>query len=179
MCNRHLLALVAGASLLVASPVLAEKTAGQTVDDTTLAAQTKTALIDSDKVSAGHINVEVYKGHVQLGGFVDSESEKANAIAAARRIDGVVKVHDSMVVMKGHRSLGQTLDDATIQTTLKAKLADVEGMDKAIAINTEVKQGEVLLTGWVHDAKSKNQAGEIAGGISGVKKVHNRIALKP
>jgi len=180
MFERNLIALVASAGLLVALPVAhAEKTAGERIDDTTIATTAKAALIDSDKVSANHINVEVYQGHVQLAGFVDSEAEKAAAVAAARKVDGVVKIHEGMVVLKGHRSLGQTLDDTTIQTKLKAKLVDIEGVDRAIAINTEVKQGHVLLSGWVSADKYRKQAGEIAHGIEGVKKVHNYIALKP
>ncbi len=180
MSNRNLFALAASAALLIATPLAhAEKSAGEHVDDTTIATSTKAALIDSDKVSANHVNVEVYQGHVQLAGFVDSDAEKSAAIAVAKKVDGVTKVVDGMVVLQGHRSMGQTLDDTTIQTKLKTKLADVVGMEKALAINTEVRQGHVLLSGWVSADKYKQQAGEIAQAIDGVKKVHNQIALKP
>jgi hyperosmotically inducible protein len=179
MSFRNFLALAASACLLFTTAAQAEKTAGEHVDDSTIATATKAELIDSDKVSANHINVEVYQGHVQLAGFVESEAEAQAAIKAAHKVGGVVKVHDGMVVLKGHRSLGQTLDDTTIQTELKTKLANVEGVEKALAINTEVRQGHVLLSGWVSAEKYRAEAGKIAGSIGGVKQVHNKIALKP
>jgi hyperosmotically inducible protein len=163
--------------LLLAVPAFADKTAGETIDDATIATSTKTALIENDKVSAGSINVEVNKGTVQLAGFLDSEAEKSAALATAGRVKGVAKVLDGLVVIPGHRSMGEAVDDTTIQAKLKAELTSVEGMDKALSINTGVRQGHVLLSGFVHGDKAKAQAGEIAKGISGVKQVHNNIAV--
>jgi len=48
--------------LALATPALAEKTTGQVVDDSTIATETRVALIGQDKLSAGSINVEVNKG---------------------------------------------------------------------------------------------------------------------
>jgi osmotically-inducible protein OsmY len=162
-------------SLAFAGPALAEKTTGQVVDDSTIATETKAALIDKDKVSAGSLNVEVNKGTVQLAGFVDSEAEKAAALKTAHQVKGVVKVLDAMVVLPGHRTAGQTIDDTTIQATLKSKLASIEGASKAFSINTDVKSGHVLMSGFVHGDKARAQAGEVAKGIKGVKQVHNFI----
>jgi hyperosmotically inducible periplasmic protein len=163
--------------LLTVSAVHAEKTQGQRQEDTTVAANVKTALVKSDQVSANDINVEVSKGVVQLGGFVDSEAERTAAVSTARTIDGATKVIDAMVVMKGHRSAGRTIDDGTIEAKLKSSLVGKEGITKGMDINTEVRQGEVLLTGFVPDEKYKAKAGEIAQGIGGVKAVHNNIAI--
>ena len=178
---RKLLRIVLFAVLpLVAVPAaLAQRTAGENVDDATLATRTKGALIDADKVSAGHINVEVYKGVVQLGGFVESKAEHDAAMAAARRIGAATEVVDAMVVLPGHRSLGQTVDDAALQAKLKLKLADVQGLGTSHKINTEVKQGHVLLSGFVNHAEQRTQAGQIAATIEGAKKVHNMLAVKP
>lgn len=175
MLNLRMMTWVALSSLVLASPAIAEKTTGQVVDDSTIATETKAALIDNDKVSAGSLNVEVNKGTVQLAGFVDSEAEKAAALKTAHKVNGVVKVLDAMVVLPGHRSAGQTIDDTTIQATLKTKLADVEGASKAFSINTDVRMGHVLMSGFVHGDKARQSAGEIAKGIKGVKQVHNFI----
>jgi osmotically-inducible protein OsmY len=175
MLKLRMTTLVAVAALVLAGPAMAEKTAGQTVDDSTIATEVKAALIDNDKVSAGGLNVEVEKGNVQVAGFVDSEAEKKAALAAAGKISGVVKVLDAMVVLPGHRSVGRTLDDTTIQAKLKTELAKIEGADKAFSINTDVKNGHVLMSGFVHGDKAHAQAGEIAKGISGVKQVHNFV----
>jgi osmotically-inducible protein OsmY len=156
---------------------MADKTAGQTIDDSTIATETKAALIDKDKVSAGSLNVEVNKGTAQLAGFVDSQAEKAAAMKTAQQVKGVVKVLDAMVVLPGHRTAGQTIDDTAIQATLKTRLTEVEGVGKAFSINTDVRMGHVLMSGFVHGDKAKAQAGEIAKGIKGVKQVHNYIAV--
>ena len=175
MSNLRMMTWATLTSLALAVPALAEKTTGQVIDDSTIATGTKAALIDKDKVSAGSLNVEVSKGTVQLAGFVDSEAEKAAALKTAHQVKGVVKVLDAMVVLPGHRTAGQTLDDTTIQATLKAKLTEIEGAGKAFDINTDVKSGHVLMSGFVHGDKARAQAGEIAKGIKGVKQVHNFI----
>ena len=173
----NMTAVLAVTLLAASGPVLASKTAGQHIDDTTLASSTKAALIDNDKVSAGDINIEVHKGMVQLAGFMDSDAEKSAALATAAKVEGVTKVIDALVVLTGHRSMGEALDDTTMQTKLKAGLVGAEGLGDAVAITTEVRQGHVLLAGFVEKEKEKAHAGEVAKGIEGVKKVHNLITV--
>jgi osmotically-inducible protein OsmY len=158
---------------------LAQRTAGENLDDATLATRTKGALVDSDKVSANHINVEVYKGAVQLGGFVESKEEHAAALAAARRIGAATEVLDALVVLPGHRTIGETVDDAAVQAKLKIRLADIQGLGTAHKINTEVRQGHVLLSGFVNHAEQRTKAGQLAAGVEGATKVHNMLAVKP
>jgi hyperosmotically inducible protein len=170
---------VAGMLLLLPLVAGAQRTAGENIDDATLATRVKGALVDAPKVSALKINVEVYNGHVQLGGFVESSDERDAALAAAERIGAATRVIDAMVVLPGHRSIGETVDDTAIQARLKVKLADVQGLGKAHKINTEVRQGHVLLSGFVGTATSRDEAGRIAAGISGVVKVHNKLSAIP
>jgi hyperosmotically inducible protein len=175
------LVLAGGAfALLAMMPVFAaDKTTGETIDDSTIATKTKTALLADKKAPGSAINVEVYKGQVLLAGFVGSDEEKAAAIAVAEKESGVVKVIDGMVVVAGKRSFGQTVDDQTIQTKLKSNLVADKAMDgKGFNVNTEVSHGEVLMSGFVADEKFRTRAGEIAQAISGVKAVHNNIWLK-
>ena len=180
MMRKNLIALAAGACLAITMPLAnAEKTTGEHVDDTTLTASTKAALVESKGVSAGSINVEVHKGMVQLGGFVETQAEKDAAIAAAKAVEGHSKVVDSLAVVPGGRSMGETMDDTTAQARLKADLAEKMGMEKAAAINTDVRRGEALLTGWVGKQEYKNEAGAIAKDIKGVSKVHNLLSVKP
>lgn len=179
MIKKNLVALAAGACLaLTMQAAVAEKTTGEHVDDSSLAAEVKTALAKADGVAAGSINVEVYKGRVQLGGFVATAAEEKAALAAAKQVDGTQQVLDALVVAKGKRSFGETIDDTTTQTKLKADLAEKMGAEKALAINTGVREGEVLLSGFVSDKKYVTEAGDIAKGIKGVTKVHNHIAVK-
>ena len=164
-------------TVTMASSTYAE-TAGEYIDDTTIGSKTKTDLISNKNVSAISINVEVYKGIVQLSGFVDSETEELAALATARKVKGAKKVLDALVVFSGSRSIGEAVDDATISVKLKTELAKVEGLANAIAINTEVRQGQVLLAGFVESENIKISAENAAKSISGVKEVHNLIAVK-
>ena len=180
MSRKGIVALTASAILgFTGIAAHAEKSSGEMVDDSVIATSVKGELIGSKIVSANDINVEVYKGHVQLAGFVDSAEQKAEAIRIAQRVEGTKKVHDRMVVMGEKRSMGETVDDQVIQTKLKTALLDSEGMGKGMDINTEVRKGEVLLSGFLPKGDYKSKAGDIAKSIEGVKKVHNNIDVKP
>jgi hyperosmotically inducible protein len=175
----HFRVLIAVLLVVVGWNAHAQRSAGENIDDSTLATRTKGALVDTDGVSARHINVEVYRGVVQLGGFVESTAERDAALQAARRIDAATSVVDALVVLPGHRTVGQTVDDTTMQSKLKLKLVDGQGLGTSHKINTDVRQGHVLLSGFVDRDEQRKRAGEIAAAIDGVVKVHNLIAIKP
>ena len=86
-------------ALLLPLSAHAAKTPGESVDDTGLATSVKTALISDKQVDAGSINVETYRGVVQLGGFVESESERNAALNVATDVKGAKQVLDAMVVL--------------------------------------------------------------------------------
>ena len=71
-----LVALVATLATALAAPALAQKTTGDMVDDGTIAASIKAGLLDNKDTSSMQINVESYKGTVQLSGFVESQAER-------------------------------------------------------------------------------------------------------
>jgi osmotically-inducible protein OsmY len=169
---------LACALAVTSSAALADRTAGQTIDDSTLATNTKMKLVDNSKVSAGDINIEVYKGHVQLIGYVESDQEKAAALAEAAKVEGVGKVVDSIIVMPGHRSLGRTIDDETIHGKVKLKLADIEGLGDAVAVVVMVRNGEVLLGGFVESRDTVASIGNEVRDIEGVEKIHNKLVAK-
>ncbi len=174
--NRNLLAATASLMLIAGTAFAADKSAGQTVDDSTLASKTKAALIENQAVPGRDINVEANKGRVLLGGMLENDAQKKAALAtAAGAAGGSANVIDGLVVVAKDRSMGVTLDDTTIQTKLKAELLDKLG--QGISINTEVRRGEALMSGFVNLESTKTKAGEIAKGISGVKKVHNKLVV--
>jgi len=175
MCAKRLTMVLA--ALLVASPVLAEKTAGQMVDDVGIAAQVKTNLIDSKIVDANDINVEVEKGVVQLSGFVESKEQVREAEKIAKDIVGVKSVSNKLVVQGGKRSMGQTMDDQYIETKVNAALM-AEAATDAGDIDVEVRNGVVQLSGFVGSAEEKKRATEVAMGIKGVTKVDNALDIK-
>jgi osmotically-inducible protein OsmY len=75
------------------------KTVGETVDDTTITTRVKTAMLNDPTVGGMRVDVDTFKGVVTLSGRVKSQAEKDQAIALARKIDGVVEVKDALQVI--------------------------------------------------------------------------------
>ena len=151
-----------------------QKSAGEQIDDTVVTAQVKAALIGDPVTKARNIDVEVFKGRVQLNGFVDSAAERSQAATVAGRVSAV---DNNLKLKVAERTAGTVIDDATISGTVKAKLAE-DNRTKAHQINVETRNGVVLLGGFVSSAAERSAATEIAGTVAGVKSVDNKIALK-
>jgi hyperosmotically inducible protein len=77
-----------------------QQPAGEAIDDGVLTAKVKAALIEDPVTKAHQINVETFKGQVQLSGFVESDEARTRALQLARDVDGVKKVKDAMEVRK-------------------------------------------------------------------------------
>ncbi|HET9577697.1 MAG TPA: BON domain-containing protein [Usitatibacter sp.] len=69
---------------------------GQYVDDTTLTAKVKTAILADPSLKATEINVETFKGRVQLSGFVNSKEDITQAVHVAQGVKGVESVKNDM-----------------------------------------------------------------------------------
>lgn len=162
---------------LAAPLAMADRSAGETIDDSTVATSVKMSLIDDASVPGGSINVEAYKGVVQLIGFVRSDDQKKAARARARGVEGVEKVEDAMIVVPDKRSFGTTIDDQTIQTKVKLEITEL-GADKGLAVVTDVRNGEVLLGGFVNSDRVRDDIEKKAKAVKGVTKVHNHVGVK-
>ena len=73
-----------------------QESLGEYVDDSTLTAKVKTAIFNEPNLKATEINVETFKGVVQLSGFVSSPSDRDRAIEVARGVGGVKAVRNDM-----------------------------------------------------------------------------------
>lgn len=69
---------------------------GEYIDDSVITAKVKAAFIAEKGIKVTEINVETFKGVVQLSGFVSSRSDANRAIELARAVTGVVSVKDDM-----------------------------------------------------------------------------------
>jgi osmotically-inducible protein OsmY len=174
-----LLSAIAAFSLVLVPNADAQRSAGESVDDTTIAVSVKAALVDSDAVEAGKVNVEVHKRIVQLSGYLPTDDQKTAALEIADGIDGVAGIEDALLVMGGKRSLGRTIDDETINGKIKLKIADVSGIGNAFGVVTHVRKGEVLLSGFVETDRLRKDIVAAAESVEGVLKVHDRIAVQP
>ena len=88
-------------ALLIASALGCASTAkqegtGEYVDDTVLTGKVKSAIFAEPTLKSAEINVETFKGVVQLSGFVSSAANEAKAVQVARGVAGVKSVKDDM-----------------------------------------------------------------------------------
>jgi hyperosmotically inducible protein len=74
------------------------KTVGETIDDATITARVKTALLNDPQVGGMKIDVDTTDGVVTMSGVVKSEAEAARAIELARRAPGVKDVKSMLRV---------------------------------------------------------------------------------
>jgi hyperosmotically inducible protein len=167
--------------LAVASACSATRTqqsAGEVIDDSVLTSKVKIALIDDPITKAGQINVETYRGVVQLGGFVDNTQQKEQATKVARSITGVKEVrNDLRISTKPDATVGQDVDDSMLTASVKAKLTE-DSTTKAYQINVGTQKGVVQLTGFVDSTTMKARAGELARSVDGVKEVRNDLEIR-
>lgn len=75
-----------------------QESTGEYVDDTVLTTRVKAALLQDPMVSGLAVNVETFKGVVQLSGFVKTAAEKNRANKIANDTKGVAKVVDNILV---------------------------------------------------------------------------------
>ncbi|MFH0341990.1 MAG: BON domain-containing protein [Chromatiales bacterium] len=73
-----------------------QESTGEYLDDTTLTTKVKTTLLQDPQVSGLAINVETFKGEVQLSGFANSEAERERAATLASSVDGVAAVKNDI-----------------------------------------------------------------------------------
>jgi osmotically-inducible protein OsmY len=90
--------LIVIAALLGCAGDRTRKSTGQAIDDGAIAAKVKSALIADPEVKGTQVQVEVYKGVVQLSGFVDSPVNAQRAVTIARNVPGVAEVRNSLIV---------------------------------------------------------------------------------
>lgn len=71
---------------------------GQYVDDSVITTKVKAAIFNEETLKTMQINVETYKGVVQLSGFVDSAQSVKKAGDVARSVENVKDVKNDLVV---------------------------------------------------------------------------------
>jgi len=89
LCLTALLALALGCAA-----TSTKEGTGEYVDDSAITAKVKAAFLGEATLKSTEINVETFKGVVQLSGFVSSRVEMGTAIQVARNVSGVRDVHN-------------------------------------------------------------------------------------
>jgi hyperosmotically inducible periplasmic protein len=98
---RDLTTIVVAAGLVVSLLAgCAGKSVRKSVDDLTITARVKTALLNDPDITAPRIDVETANGVVTLSGRVASKQEEQKAIQVARSIGGVVDVRSTLQIQQ-------------------------------------------------------------------------------
>jgi len=74
---------------------------GQYLDDSVITTKVKASILNEPGLKSSEINVETYKGVVQLSGFVSSAADIQSAIKVAEHVDGVTSVTNKMQLKQG------------------------------------------------------------------------------
>ena len=71
---------------------------GEYIDDSAITTKVKAAIFNEPTLKVFQINVETFKGEVQLSGFVDSAQSVKRAGEVARGVKGVNSVKNNLIV---------------------------------------------------------------------------------
>ncbi len=88
--------IVAFASFLGCASTSTQEGTGEYVDDTVITTKVKAEIFNDASLKSAEINVETFKGVVQLSGFVNSQEDINKAVRVARSVKGVVSVKNDM-----------------------------------------------------------------------------------
>jgi osmotically-inducible protein OsmY len=91
-----LVAAVAFMAVAGCASTRTQESTGQYVDDTAITTKVKAAIFNEPALKSAEINVETFKGRVQLSGFVRSNANMEEAVKLAQAVGGVTSVKNDM-----------------------------------------------------------------------------------
>ena len=151
---------------------------GNFMDDSSITAKVKAALVDADDIKSTDISVETEKNVVTLSGFVESQAQAEKAVAVAKKVEGVTSVSDKLHVRDGkEQSAKGYAGDTATTSEIKAKLL-ADDIVPSRKVKVETTDGVVQLSGTVDSEAQSDRAESIAKAIDGVKSVKNDLKVK-
>lgn len=96
-----LLTAMLGSIVVGCSSTPSQQPAEEAIEDGVVTAKVKAKLIEDPVTKAHQINVETFKGNVQLSGFVENEQARSRALQLAKGTAGVKNVKDALEVRRG------------------------------------------------------------------------------
>ncbi|MBA2814456.1 BON domain-containing protein [Candidatus Pantoea persica] len=85
-------------TLSACAPTAKQEGTGGYIDDTVITTKVKAQLLNDDQLKSREINVETFKGRVQLSGFVSSPQMASRAVEVTRTVKGVTSVVNNMQI---------------------------------------------------------------------------------
>lgn len=96
--SQWLVTVAAALALAACAATPKQEGTGEYFDDTVLTTKVKAMLLNDPTVSGLAVNVETFKGVVQLSGFVKTAAERAKAVDLARAVSGVKEVKNDILL---------------------------------------------------------------------------------
>ena len=103
--------------------------------------------------------------------------KKSIHIIATATFAAVTLFSAGCAVVRQQETVGAFVDDATITTQIKSRMA-ANPVVSALSISVETLKGEVQLSGFAKSAAERTQAEAIARDVNGVKRVRNDIVVR-
>ena len=123
-------------------------------------------------VDASDITVKNMNGDVALNGTVPSYPQYLQAVAAARRVQGVTKVHNHLMV---DLPLADYRDDPMLTTAANNVLAQTVTVPGTV--EASASDGGVWLTGMVGNRFQRDAAEQAVAGLTGVRGIADDIEI--
>lgn len=196
--SKTLLAVVLGSAMLSGSALAesamdktqsAAESAGQKVDssmskvggfmdDSSITAKVKAALVDHDTIKSTDISVKTDDKVVTLSGFVESQAQAEEAVKVAKGVEGVASVSDKLHVRDSKtQSMQGYAGDTATTSEIKAKLL-ADDIVPSRKVKVETTDGVVQLSGTVDSQAQSERAESITKAVDGVKSVKNDLKVK-
>lgn len=148
---------------------------GNFMDDSTITAKVKAALVDHESIKSTDISVKTDQKVVTLSGFVESQAQAEEAVKVAKGVEGVTSVSDKLHVRDSKdSSVKGYAGDTAITSEVKAKLL-ADDIVPSRKVKVETTDGVVQLSGTVDSQAQSDRAESIAKAIDGVKSVKNDL----
>lgn len=151
---------------------------GDFMDDSSITAKVKAALVDNSAIKSTDISVKTDKKVVTLSGFVESQSQAEQAVKVAKGVEGVSSVSDKLHVRDGkNQTASGYAGDTATTSEIKAKLL-ADDIVPSRNVKVETTDGVVQLSGHVKSNAQSERAESIAKAIDGVSSVKNDLKVE-
>lgn len=151
---------------------------GGFMDDSSITAKVKAALVDHDSIKSTDISVKTDNKVVTLSGFVESQTQAEEAVKVAKGVEGVASVSDKLHVRDSKtQSMQGYAGDTATTSEIKAKLL-ADDIVPSRKVKVETTDGVVQLSGTVDSHAQSERAESIAKAVDGVKSVKNDLKVK-
>ena len=97
LCAATLTAMTLASTMTACSSTATRRDAPEYAEDAVISTKVKAVIAKDTSIhNAADVQIETYRGIVQLSGFVDSDNAAMEAVKAARSVDGVKSVKNDL-----------------------------------------------------------------------------------